>query len=123
MFADFLPSSVVDIRDSQAIALRVNPQRRVVQVPFEQGTTAIATAYIHYCPDSLVSNTSPVLLFPGFDSSLLEFRHLLPLVVSAINREIWILDLFGFGFTKYLASIAVNPHNIRQHLLRTVYCG
>lgn len=115
MFADFLPSSVVDIRDSQAIALLVNLQRRVVQVPFEQGTTAIATAYIHYCPDSLVSNASQILLLPGFDSSLLEFRYLLPLL--ATNREIWALDLFGFGFTEYVPTIAVNAYNIRQHLL------
>ncbi|WP_261225609.1 alpha/beta fold hydrolase [Ancylothrix sp. D3o] len=55
------------------------------------------------------------MLLPGFDSSLLEFRHLLPLL--ATNREIWALDLFGFGFTEYLPTIAVNPYNIRQHLL------
>lgn len=115
MFADFLPPSVVDLRDSQAISLLINLQRRVVQVPFEQGTTAIATAYIHYSANSLVSNASPILLLPGFDSSLLEFRHLLPLL--ATNQEIWALDLFGFGFTEYILSIAVNPYNIRQHLL------
>jgi hypothetical protein len=54
MKADFLPPSVVDIQDKEAIcasqqrfaiALLQQLERQVVQVPFEQGTTAIATAY------------------------------------------------------------------------------
>ncbi len=62
MKADFLPSSVVDIQEKEAIcadsfrvasltqqrfaiALFQQIERQVVQVPFEQGTTAIATAY------------------------------------------------------------------------------
>jgi hypothetical protein len=42
MKADFLPPSVVDIQDKDAIALLQQLQRRVVQVPFEQGKTALA---------------------------------------------------------------------------------
>jgi hypothetical protein len=54
MRADFLPPSVVDIQEKEAIcasqqrfaiALFQQLERQVVQVPFEQGTTAIATAY------------------------------------------------------------------------------
>jgi hypothetical protein len=54
MKADFLSPSVVDIQDKEAIcasqqrfaiALFQQLERQVVQVPFEQGTTAIATAY------------------------------------------------------------------------------
>ncbi|MBD3557941.1 alpha/beta fold hydrolase, partial [Planktothrix sp. FACHB-1355] len=117
MFADFLPPCVVDVRDSQAIALLVNLQRRVIQVTFEQGTSAIATAHIRYSltQSTSFSKTSPILLLPGFDSSLLEFRRLLPLLAN--QHETWALDLFGFGFTEYVPTIAVNPYNIRQHLL------
>jgi hypothetical protein len=55
MKADFLPPSVVDIQEKEAIcasqqrfaiALLQQLDRQVVQVAFEQGTTAIATAYL-----------------------------------------------------------------------------
>jgi pimeloyl-ACP methyl ester carboxylesterase len=120
MKADFLPPSVVDIQDKDAIALLQQLQRRLVQVPFEQGTTAIATAYIRHCPDRSVShsNAAPILLLHGFDSSLLEFRRLLPLLRT--QHETWTVDLFGSGFTEYLPTLAVNPQNIRQHLLSVV---
>jgi hypothetical protein len=61
----------------------------VVQVPFEQGITAIATAYVRHCPDRSASrsNATPILLLHGFDSSLLEFRRLLPLL--ATQHETW----------------------------------
>lgn len=117
MFADFLPPSIVDIQDSEAIALLQQLQRRVVQVPFEQGTTAIATAYVRHAPEQLASRSTvaPILLLPGFDSSLLEFRRLFPLL--ATRQETWALDLFGNGFTEYVPTVAVNPRHIRQHLL------
>ena len=120
MKADFLPPSVVDIQDSEAIALLQQLERRVVQVPFEQGTTAIATAFVCHCPDRSASqpNAAPILLLPGFDSSLLEFRRLLPLLTT--QHEIWAVDLFGTGFTEYVPTLAVNPQNIRQHLLSVV---
>jgi pimeloyl-ACP methyl ester carboxylesterase len=118
--ADFLPSSVVNIQDKDAIALLQQLQRRVVKVPFEQDTTAIATAYVHHCPDRSASqpNTAPILLLPGFDSSLLEFRRLLPLLTT--GHEIWAVDLFGSGFTEYVPTLPANPQTIRQHLLSVV---
>jgi pimeloyl-ACP methyl ester carboxylesterase len=120
MKADFLPPSVVDIQDTEAIALLQQLDRQVVQVPFEQGTTAMATAYVRHCPDRSAShsNTAPILLLPGFDSSLLEFRRLLPLLTT--QHETWAVDLFGSGFTEYVPTLAVNPQSIRQHLLSVV---
>lgn len=116
MFAHFLPSSVVEIQDLEAIALLQRIQRQVVQVSFQGGTARIATAYAHYTPESTPSsNAAPLLLVHGFDSSLLEFRRLLPFLVSC--RETWAVDLLGSGFTEYSSILAVNPQNIRQHLL------
>ena len=117
MLADFLPPSVVDIQDLEAIALLQQIQRQLVQVTFEQGTTAIATAYVCHSPaqSASLSNASPILLIHGFDSSLLEFRRLLPLL--ATQHATWALDLFGSGFTEYVPTVAVNPQNIRRHLL------
>ena len=113
MKADFLPPSVVNIREEDAIALLQQLQRQVIQVPFEQGTTVIATAFVRHFPERSASssNAAPILLLAGFDSSLLEFRRLLPLLWT--QHETWAVDLFGFGFTEYVPTIAVNPQNIR----------
>jgi len=119
MFPEFLPPSVTEMKDVEAIALLQRIQRRVVDVPFEQGTRAIATAYIHDTPNSATSSrAAPILLLHGFDSSLLEFRRLLPWLAG--KHETWAIDLFGSGFTEYLPSIAVNPRSIRQHLLEVI---
>jgi pimeloyl-ACP methyl ester carboxylesterase len=116
MFDDFLPVSVLDIQDAEAITLLQQMQRRVVQVPFQQATTAIATAYVHDNPDpSTAASNVPILLLHGFDSSLLEFRRLIPRLAD--SQETWAIDLFGSGFTEYVSSLAVNPQNIRRHLL------
>lgn len=75
-------------------------------------TISLSTAYIHaVCPES---NLAPVLLLPGFDSSLLEFRSLLPLL--AAQSSVWAVDRFGSGFTEFVTEIPVNPSSIRQHL-------
>lgn len=120
MFANFLPPSVVDIQDLEAIALLRQINRPVVQVPFERGTTAIATACVRGFPDQSTAlfEATPILLLHGFDSSLLEFRRLFPLL--AAQRQTWALDLFGFGFTEYVPTIAITPQTIRQHLLRVI---
>jgi len=120
MFADFLPSSMSEIQDGEAIALLQRIQRRVVQVPVRQSTTAIATAYAYYKPHSPtpVTGTIPIVLLHGFDSSLLEFRRVLPLLTH--RHETWAIDLLGSGFTEYTATLMVNPQTIRQHLLSVV---
>lgn len=116
MFPQFLPSSVAEIKDAEAIALLQRIQRHVVDVPFEEGMRAIATAYVHSTPASgATSNAAPILLLHGFDSSLLEFRRLFPWLEG--KHETWVIDLFGSGFTEYIPPIAVNPRSIRQHLL------
>ena len=120
MFAHFLPSSVAEIQDAGAIDLLQTIQRRTVEVPFQQGLTALSTAYVHFAPraSSPSPGTVPILLLHGFDSSLLEFRRLLPLLAG--SGDVWAIDLFGSGFTEHPAAIPVNPGLIRQHLLSIV---
>ncbi|BAU11082.1 2-hydroxy-6-oxohepta-2,4-dienoate hydrolase [Leptolyngbya sp. NIES-3755] len=104
MFPEFLPASVHEIEESNAIALLQNLERRVID--------QVATAYIH----SARSNTTPIVLLPGFDSSLLEFRRLFPHL--AAENETWAIDPLGFGFTEAMST--VEPRSIRQHLLNVV---
>ncbi|MGA1622336.1 MAG: alpha/beta fold hydrolase [Synechocystis sp.] len=57
---------------------------------------------------------SPLLLLHGFDSSLLEFRRLLPLL-SPHCRAIAV-DLLGFGFTERHPQFPPTPANIKRPL-------
>lgn len=82
----------------QAIATSLTPQE-------------ITTAYVHQS-----NSGSPILLLHGFDSSVLEFRRLLPLLAN--QNDTWAVDLLGFGFTERMANLALNPIAIKTHL----YC-
>ena len=55
-----------------------------------------------------------ILLLHGFDSSLMEYRRLLPLLTS--NYQVWVLDLLGFGFTQRQENIKYSPDTIKTHL-------
>jgi pimeloyl-ACP methyl ester carboxylesterase len=57
---------------------------------------------------------APLLLLHGFDSSLLEFRRVLPLL--AAHRQTWAMDLFGFGMTERLQNVAISTDAIKEHL-------
>ncbi|MGK7933948.1 MAG: alpha/beta fold hydrolase [Microcystaceae cyanobacterium] len=73
---------------------------------------AITTAYAHQG-----IGETPILLIHGFDSSLLEFRRLLPLLSQ--QRETYAMDLFGLGFTQRMTDLVVSPDTIKTHLYYT----
>ncbi|NEP60083.1 MAG: alpha/beta hydrolase [Symploca sp. SIO2G7] len=68
----------------------------------------IATSYV------CTGKGKPVLLVHGFDSSIFEFRRLIPQL--AANAQVWALDLLGFGFTDRTSGAPFTPKAIRQHL-------
>jgi pimeloyl-ACP methyl ester carboxylesterase len=57
---------------------------------------------------------SPIVLLHGFDSSLIEFRHLLPLLAK--HTETWAIDLLGFGFGERSLGLPYGPLGIKVHL-------
>lgn len=107
MFADFLPHDVYFLKEIEAINLAQNIRRELVDTPLSQ--QAIATTYVH---QGIGKN--PILLLHGFDSSILEFRKIIPLL--APKSAAWAVDLLGFGFTERLPKINYNPHTIKTHL-------
>ncbi len=107
MSTNFLPSEITQLTESTSIALAQSIERIPIMTPLSQ--QPVATTYVRQG-----SGGTPILLLHGFDSSVLEFRRLLPLL--AAQNETWAVDLLGFGFTERLAGIAFSPAAIKTHL-------
>jgi pimeloyl-ACP methyl ester carboxylesterase len=107
MFASFLPAAVGQLREADAIALAQSIEQIAISTPLS--TQPITTTYVHKG-----SGGTPILLIHGFDSSLLEFRRLLPLLAE--NNDTWAVDLLGFGFTDRVDQIQFSPTAIKTHL-------
>lgn len=109
MFEPFVPPTAQLLRDPEAIALLQQLRRCPIPMPgWEIG--AVNTAFVA----ANRADQLPLLLLHGFDSSLLEFRRLLPRLPS--RWPAYAIDLLGAGFTDCPAAIAVTPQTIRQHL-------
>lgn len=107
MFPNFLPSQVNQLQDKEAIAFVKSIETIALKTSLSQ--QPILTSYIR---QGLAG--TPILLLHGFDSSILEFRLLLPLL--ATQHQTWAVDLLGFGFTQRLKDIQYSPDNIKVHL-------
>ena len=107
MSTSFLPSAIAQLTESTSIALAQSIEQIPITTPLSQ--QPIATTYVRQgC------GGTPILLLHGFDSSVFEFRRLLPLL--AAENQTWIVDLLGFGFTERLAGIPFSPTAIKTHL-------
>ncbi|MEH2305253.1 alpha/beta fold hydrolase [Nostoc sp.] len=107
MFPNFLPKAVGQLTESASIALARSIQTAAIATPLIN--QPVTTTYVKQG-----SGGTPILLIHGFDSSVLEFRRLLPLLSR--DNETWAVDLLGFGFTDRLSGIAYSPTAIKIHL-------
>ncbi|HAJ62837.1 MAG TPA: 2-hydroxy-6-oxohepta-2,4-dienoate hydrolase [Cyanobacteria bacterium UBA8543] len=107
MSTSFLPSAITQLTESTSIALAQSIEQVSITTPLSP--QPIATTYVHQG-----SGGTPILLLHGFDSSVFEFRRLLPLLAQ--ENETWVVDLLGFGFTERLAGIPFSPTAIKTHL-------
>jgi pimeloyl-ACP methyl ester carboxylesterase len=107
MFPSFLPSAVGQLTEPASIALAQSIQSQAIATPL--ATESITTTYVNQG-----SGGTPMLLIHGFDSSVLEFRRLLPLLAE--KNETWAADLLGFGFTERLPGLDYSPKAIKIHL-------
>lgn len=107
IFPEFLPAAVGNLTESTSIALA--QQIRQVEVQTELSYLPVPTTYVKQG-----QGAPPCLLLHGFDSSLLEFRRLLPRL--AAFRETWAIDLLGFGFTDRTFTADISPAAIKQHI-------
>jgi pimeloyl-ACP methyl ester carboxylesterase len=79
------------------------------KIPLPSHAEGITTTYVKQGTGS-----PPILLLHGFDSSLLEFRRLMPLLAQ--HNQTWAIDLLGFGFTERPDGLEVSPSTIEAHL-------
>lgn len=108
MLADFLPSQAQLLKE-EAVTFAQRIQRELIITQLT--TQAIATAFV--CQ----GEGTPIVLLHGFDSSVLEFRRLLPLLAQ--HHQTWAIDLLGFGFTQRIRGIEYNSETIKTHLYAT----
>ena len=106
-FPTCLPEAASALTESTSIALAQQCQQAEVET--ELSFLPIPTTYV--CEGE---GHPPILLLHGFDSSIFEFRRLLPQL--APWRETWTVDLLGFGFTDRTVAPSVSPTAIKQHL-------
>ncbi len=107
MFPDFLPKLTASLTESTSISFAQNIEYKSIYTPLI--SQQINTTFL-----SKGQGDTPILLLHGFDSSIFEFRRLLPLLAN--KNETWAVDLLGFGFTDRLLNLKINPGAIATHL-------
>ncbi|ACB51688.1 2-hydroxy-6-oxohepta-2,4-dienoate hydrolase [Crocosphaera subtropica ATCC 51142] len=105
----FLPFEAKKLTENTSINL-------VNQIEFEDIYTPLSPQPVSTSYVCQGKGNIPILLIHGFDSSLLEFRRLLPILSQ--QHQTWAIDLLGFGFTKRNSNLLFSPENIKTHL----YC-
>ena len=110
MFPDFLPTSVDRLTAPDSIEFAKQIQR--VKIATSLLPQPIATSYVRQGVGGM-----PLVFLHGFDSSLFEFRRIVPLI--AAKQEVLAIDLLGFGFTERLATCPFSTASIDAHLYAT----
>ncbi len=112
-FPDFLPQDVNLLTDALSIEFAQNIQRIALPLTIDNREFTVNTAFVRAIK---AKNTSepPILLLHGFDSSMLEFRRLLPKL--AIDRSVFAIDLLGFGFTDRTHIDYITPDIIKAQI-------
>ena len=108
-FPEFLPEAVQQLTEPTSIQMAQQIEQVTVSTPLSD--RPLATTYVRQG-----QGQPPLLLLHGFDSSLLEFRRLVPLLADW--RETWAIDLLGFGFGDRPLTATITPGDIKQHLYR-----
>ncbi|EAZ89427.1 alpha/beta fold hydrolase [Crocosphaera chwakensis] len=106
----FLPFEAQRLTEKTSLDIVNSIQFEDIQTPLS--SQSITTSYV--CKGE---ENTPILLIHGFDSSLLEYRRLLPILSQ--HHQTWAIDLLGFGFTKRNSDLLFSAENIKTHLYYT----
>lgn len=81
-----------------ALDLARKMQRFPVVVPQTVASSTVGTNYVKTETSDTEHADGPILCLHGFDSSVLEFRRLLP-KLGSIGANAYAVDVLGWGFT------------------------
>lgn len=107
MLPSFLPNIANNLTEETSLKAVENIQKKFI--PVANSAASIGTTYL-----TSGEGEKTILLLHGFDSSLLEFRRLFPLLAK--YHETWAIDLLGFGLSDRTPQLVVSPINITKHL-------
>jgi pimeloyl-ACP methyl ester carboxylesterase len=107
--SEYLPLSIVNAAQALTESSSIELFQKIRSQEIHLAGVNIASSYVQ-----AGQGGPPILLLHGFDSSVMEFRRLLPLLAQ--QRETWALDLLGFGFGVRSAQIDYSPSQITAHL-------
>lgn len=102
--------SLDQLTEPTSVALAQAIERQMIATSLSD--RAIDTSYVKQGTGVGQDSGAPILLH-GFDSSVFEFRRLLPLLSE---HQAWAVDLLGFGFTARSLQLRVSPAAIKAHL-------
>jgi pimeloyl-ACP methyl ester carboxylesterase len=105
-----LPTSVGQLTERDSIEFARQIQQVEITTPLLDRT--IKTSYVCQGTSGI-----PIVFLHGFDSSIFEFRRIIPLI--AAKQIAWSIDLLGFGFTERLPNCPFSPASIDTHLYAT----
>lgn len=113
MFPDFLPIAAQTLTEDTSRFLARSLERRSVN--------GIATCLTHRLSAVSAEPSAPIVMLHGFDSSVFEFRRLIShlsaqLETQGQNRDLWAIDLLGFGFTDRTPVEVFDATAIKAHL-------
>jgi pimeloyl-ACP methyl ester carboxylesterase len=110
VFPEFLPASVEQLTEVGSIEFATRIQRVEIATPLLP--QPIPTSYA--CQGT---GEIPIVFLHGFDSSICEFRRIMPLI--ATQHQVYAIDLLGFGFTERLPDCPFSTASIGTHLYAT----
>ncbi|OIT35184.1 PREDICTED: uncharacterized protein LOC109243696 isoform X2 [Nicotiana attenuata] len=107
-FPDFLPKQVENIKDPFARKLA----SRIERLPVNLSKGCVMSSCVK---PKEQTETNPIVLLHGFDSTCLEWRYSLPLLEEA-GLETWAVDILGWGFSDLERLPSCDVASKRDHL-------
>ncbi|CAM9235191.1 unnamed protein product [Heterosigma akashiwo] len=104
---------VLEIKEDKAIDVLKSIRQVSLPVPEYIAELTVETSYVKVGPSRAgaaagAGRAAPLVLLHGFDSSVCEFRRLLP-ELDARGQETHALDILGWGFNQYLGVKDFSP--------------
>ncbi len=121
IFPDFLPQDVQLLTEATSIAFAEKIQRKPISVTVGNRAFTVDTAFVMDYgdrepdqPPQIDVSQTPIFLLHGFDSSMFEFRRLMPKLAAC--HPTFAIDLLGFGFTDRRGFDRITPEMIKAQL-------